>query len=79
LSIGKTSKDFDPIQLAAGTKVEMEHTNNPKIAQRIAMDHLTEDRRYYKKLACVEDPFFTPKKIGIGIAIGIVAAKLISR
>ena len=38
-------------QLKKGTKVEMEHTDNKKIAKEIAMDHLTEDPNYYNKLA----------------------------
>jgi hypothetical protein len=41
---------FDPLQLSRGTLVEMEHTTDPKIAQRIAADHLTEDPNYYDKL-----------------------------
>lgn len=41
---------FDPEQLRIGTRVEMEHTNEPAIAREIAMDHLTEDPRYYDKL-----------------------------
>jgi hypothetical protein len=32
----------------------MEHTDNRAIAERIAMDHLTEDPRYYVKLARME-------------------------
>jgi hypothetical protein len=43
--------DFDPEQLRIGTRVEMEHTTDPRIAMRIAMDHLAEDPDYYKKLA----------------------------
>jgi uncharacterized membrane protein YdbT with pleckstrin-like domain len=50
-SKGRHPSDFDPVQLAIGTKVEMEHTTDRRVAQRIAMDHLTEDRSYYKKLA----------------------------
>lgn len=42
---------FDPDQLARGIKVEMEHTNDPKVAREIAMDHLKEDPKYYDKLA----------------------------
>lgn len=38
-------------QLKKGTKVEMEHTDDKKIAKEIAMDHLTEDPNYYNKLA----------------------------
>ena len=37
-------------ELAIGVQVEMEHTNDPKIATEIAMDHLTEDPEYYTKL-----------------------------
>jgi hypothetical protein len=40
----------DPNQLSIGVQVEMEHTNDPEIAQEIAMDHLTEDPEYYTKL-----------------------------
>jgi hypothetical protein len=41
---------FNESQLRRGTKVEMEHTDNPAIARKIAMDHLREDKRYYQKL-----------------------------
>lgn len=37
-------------ELSIGIQVEMEHTNDPKIATEIAMDHLTEDPEYYSKL-----------------------------
>ena len=50
-SKGRRPSEFDPVQLRRGTKVEMEHTTNRQLAQRIAMDHLTEDPRYYVKLA----------------------------
>lgn len=50
----KSPKDFDKKALEAGTKVEMEHTNDRTIAQEIAMDHLTEDANYYEKLKEVE-------------------------
>ena len=50
----KTPKDFNPVELEKGVKVEMEHTNDPKLAKEIAMDHLTEDPDYYKKLAKME-------------------------
>mgnify|MGYP001162094081 CR=1 FL=1 len=32
----------------------MEHTNDPKIALEIVLDHLTEDSEYYTKLATIE-------------------------
>ena len=54
LSEGSAASDYDPEQLAAGTKVEMEHTDDEKAAQKIAMDHLTEDPDYYKKLKTME-------------------------
>ena len=40
----------DPIQLSTGIQIEMEHTNDLDIAKEIAMDHLTEDPKYYSKL-----------------------------
>ena len=42
--------EVDPIQLSTGIQIEMEHTNDTEIAQSIAMDHLTEDPKYYSKL-----------------------------
>jgi len=50
----KSPGDFDAEQLAKGTKVEMEHTNDRTKAQEISMDHLTEDPRYYDKLETIE-------------------------
>jgi hypothetical protein len=41
-------------QLNKGIKVEMEHTDNKKIAKKIAMDHLIEDIDYYTKLEKIE-------------------------
>lgn len=40
-------EDFDQKELAMGIKVEMEHTNDKKIATEIAMDHLKENPKYY--------------------------------
>ena len=42
--------EVDPIQLSTGVQIEMEHTNDTEIARSIAMDHLTEDPKYYSKL-----------------------------
>jgi len=47
-------EEFDPIQLKKGIAVEREHTSDPEIAKEIAMDHLTEDPKYYEKLAKIE-------------------------
>jgi len=41
---------IDAIQLSTGIQIEMEHTNDTEIAKSIAMDHLTEDPKYYTKL-----------------------------
>jgi len=46
--------EFNQKDLADGIKIELEHTSDPKIAEEIAMDHLTEDPSYYKKLATIE-------------------------
>jgi hypothetical protein len=43
-------EDFEK-ELKAGMDVEMEHTNDPETAKRIALDHLSEDPEYYEKLA----------------------------
>lgn len=53
----KSPKDFDKEALKEGVKVEMEHTSDPKIAIEIAMDHLTEDKEYYKKLKTIEKSY----------------------
>ena len=54
LAAGKKPEDFDQEQLAAGTKVESEHTSDEKIAREIAMDHLTEIPDYYDRLEAME-------------------------
>jgi hypothetical protein len=43
-----TPNQFDQEQLAIGTQIELEHTNDEAIAREIAMDHLKEDPNYYK-------------------------------
>lgn len=50
----KKPSDFDSKALQAGVKVEMEHTDDPNKAKEIAMDHLTEDPKYYEKLKTIE-------------------------
>jgi len=50
----KTEKDFDKKKLKAGMKVEREHTKDKDVAKEIAMDHLAEDKDYYKKLKTIE-------------------------
>jgi hypothetical protein len=41
-------------QFIQGVKVEMEHTNDKQKAKEIAMDHLSEDPKYYSKLKKIE-------------------------
>jgi DNA-directed RNA polymerase subunit RPC12/RpoP len=46
-AVGATRKADE---LALGTQVEMEHTDDPKEAARIAGEHIAEDPQYYSKL-----------------------------
>lgn len=50
----KSPEDFDPDALAEGITVELEHTDDRALAREIAMDHLTEDPHYYRKLKRME-------------------------
>jgi hypothetical protein len=52
----KHNVDIDDIlkQLELGIKVEMEHTDDPKIAIEIAKDHLCEFPTYYTELDKME-------------------------
>ena len=50
----KPDEDFDKEQLAAGIKVEREHTSDPDKAKEVAKDHLTEIPDYYKRLKVME-------------------------
>lgn len=52
---GFTVEDADPDELAMGIKVEMEHTSNKVIAERIALDHLSEIKDYYTRLKKMEE------------------------
>ena len=46
----KQEYQCNPVELAMGIKVEMEHTDDPKKAEKIAMDHLKENPSYYSQL-----------------------------
>jgi len=50
-------------QLIQGIQVEMEHTDDPRLALKIALDHLAEDPLYYDHLKFVEN-FADGKKKG---------------
>lgn len=42
-------------ELEMGKQVEMEHTQCPKMARKIAMDHLWERPDYYRQLKKIEN------------------------
>lgn len=54
LDKGITEKDVDKKELEMGIKVEMEHTDDPEMAKRIALDHLAELKNYYSLLLKME-------------------------
>lgn len=51
----KSPTDFPKKDLEKGKKVEIEHTNNPDIAEEITMDHLEEHEDYYVGLEHMEN------------------------
>jgi Protein of unknown function (DUF5661) len=55
-SKSKIKKMYETLkqELDRGIEIEMEHTKNRNKAQKIAMDHLSEDPKYYTKLKKVE-------------------------
>lgn len=55
----KKPEDFDQEQLKMGIEIEMEHVDDKKKAEEIAMDHLTEIPDYYTRLKKME------KKAGV--------------
>lgn len=57
---GHRPSDFNAAALAKGTRHEREHTSDDAVAREIAMDHLTEDPRYYDKADLIENPRPTP-------------------
>lgn len=62
-SKGLHPSDFNQTQLRAGTRVELEHTTDRTLAQRIAMDHLAEDPAYYQKLRRVHLDGIAPERM----------------
>ena len=47
-------QSVDENELKKGIKIEMEHTKDPKIAEQIALDHLSEIKDYYTRLVKME-------------------------
>ena len=64
LSDKKSDKDFDPKLVREGVKVELEHTQDPRIAKEIAMDHLVESPSYYKMLRKLESMMKAERRNG---------------
>lgn len=58
-----TAKDVNQNQLKKGIKIEMEHTNDREKAEEIALDHLSENPKYYTDLEKLE----AKEKIGENI------------
>ncbi len=54
LADGHKPDEYDSAELGKGIQVEMEHTNDPKVALEIAMDHLQEIPDYYTRLDQME-------------------------
>ena len=44
----RPDSDYDPEQLKAGIEVEKEHTDDSRVAAKIAKDHLDERKDYYE-------------------------------
>ena len=51
----KYSGHYNERQLAMGTAVEMEHTTDKDVAEKIARDHIAEIDDYYDRLASMEE------------------------
>lgn len=45
---------YDKTQLRIGSKMELEHTKNKRVAKKIAKDHLDEFPKYYTALVKME-------------------------
>lgn len=61
LADSKSPFDFSSASLRQGARVEGEHTKNRTLAKEIAMDHLTEDPKYYTKLRRMEKEAAEPE------------------
>lgn len=62
LASKKKELTVKPEQVEMGVEVEMEHTDDPRKAVEIALDHLSEDPDYYTKLAGMEQGKKAPEK-----------------
>ena len=62
-SEGTKPSEVCPKELAAGIKIEREHSDNPKVQKEIAMDHLTEHPKYYTGLKKMEAELTKAEKV----------------
>lgn len=76
---GDASKEkldaIDPKQLAMGINVEIEHTDNKVLAEKIAKDHLVEMPDYYTRLAAMEKEAGSEKSSEVAEATGSYSAQ----
>ena len=56
------TKKYDPKQIKIGTKVELEHTKDKKLAATISRDHLREFPNYYTGLVKLEKELSRKRK-----------------
>ena len=71
LAAGVPDSAFPPSELEAGTKVEMEHTDNPAVAKEIAKDHDIEGEDYYEpRLKNLEEEMEADVESGKTDAVG---------
>lgn len=61
----KHPSDFNRAALEKGIKVEMEHTGRRSVAMEIAMDHLTENPKYYDYLEDMEKKMDKKKSMAL--------------
>lgn len=61
---GVTSKDFPRATIEKGIKVEMEHTQDRELSEKIVLDHLAESPDYYDALEKMESGLEVGKKAG---------------
>ncbi len=57
-----TEHDVDETQLRMGINVEMEHTDDPEVSKKIALDHLAEYDNYYDGLKKMEEELAKQEK-----------------
>ncbi len=51
---GRHASEFSAAEVRMGVEHELEHTNDPDLAEQIAIDHLAETPDYYTRLQAVE-------------------------